>query len=159
MNDHSKYGEISKDHEIACRKRLATLIDAVGNRKYAAKIAGVSEDMLRRYKKDSRIALEPVGKLCDEANISLNWLWSGEGNQYKKSPPSEHLQVKEGTAASDKYSELAAAISHAPNGYKLPERMTALILELASNDDINTKAVKRIIELMADLEQSKTEEK
>ena len=142
------------DEDIERRKRLSALIKAVGGREAASEIADVSGDMLRRYQKDSRIALLPVGKLCTAANMSLDWLFSGEGNQYKESPSSKPDHIKED---SQKYTALADAMTHAPNGYKIPSKITALILELVSDYDVNPKAINRIIEVMADLEKEKSE--
>ena len=149
--------EKKEERDAEMQSRLTILIKEIGGRRKSSAIAGVSEEMIRRYANgSSRVALEPVGKLCDEANISLNWLWSGEGHQYKEIAPSEHYPLKEKSA---KYDALAKAMTHVPNGYQLPSKLTALILELVSDYDVNPTAINRIIEVVAELDQAKNEEK
>lgn len=65
-------------------KELPTRIRAVqarvGTVRKAAAIAGLSTDQLNRYMNGkSQPAFEPLAKLCSEAGVRLDWLWSGRG--------------------------------------------------------------------------------
>ncbi len=99
-SENDKLKQPNKDEKgvSSLKKELSTRINAVcdvlGTKKYAASVAGVSEDMMHRYiRKDggSRPPFIPLALLCKEAGVSLDWLATGEGpkllTQREAAPP------------------------------------------------------------------------
>lgn len=75
-------------------RRIAALVEAVGTRKYAAELMGVSTDALQRYLRDeNKPTFEAVGRLCRAANVSMEWVIEGKGemaeNPWKGAPLKE----------------------------------------------------------------------
>lgn len=65
--------------------RIEAVCKLLGTRKNAALIADISTDQLARYfKGESKPGLEAVAKMCEHAGVSLDWLWSGEGEMLRQ---------------------------------------------------------------------------
>ncbi|KAG0165745.1 hypothetical protein DFQ28_010009 [Apophysomyces sp. BC1034] len=59
--------------------RIDEVCRRIGGRSAAASVAGVSDDMLRRYVRgDSKPTFEVIAKLARAAGVSLDWIASGE---------------------------------------------------------------------------------
>lgn len=64
--------------------RISVVAEAVGDRKTAAKVAGISSDSLQRYiRGDVQPPFHALVNLCKAANYSIEWLASGEGPMRK----------------------------------------------------------------------------
>lgn len=75
-------------------RRIAAVVEAVGTRKFAAELMGVSTDALQRYIRDeNKPTLEAVARLCLAANVSLEWVVTGNGemgeNPWQAAPHKE----------------------------------------------------------------------
>lgn len=75
-------------------RRIAAVVEAVGTRKYASELMGVSTDALQRYLRDeNKPPFEAVARLCRAANVSLEWIAEGIGamadNPWKTAPHKE----------------------------------------------------------------------
>ncbi|MDN8035390.1 helix-turn-helix transcriptional regulator [Burkholderia vietnamiensis] len=61
--------------------RIDEMCRQIGGRGAAAAVAGVSDDMLRRYiRGDSKPTFEVMAKLARAAGVSLDWVATGEGD-------------------------------------------------------------------------------
>ncbi|WP_063812497.1 XRE family transcriptional regulator [Burkholderia cepacia] len=61
--------------------RIDEMCRQIGGRGAAAAVAGVSDDMLRRYiRGDSKPTFEVIAKLARAAGVSLDWVATGDGN-------------------------------------------------------------------------------
>lgn len=131
--------------EKELRIRLLTVVTEAGNRREAAHIAGISEDMLRRYlNTDSKLALSPVAKLCEATNTSMNWLLFGAG-------PKELGETQAQPVDDNQFQALTQMLNES-EGYRPPAALTALILELVSSFNMKPEGAKRIIEVMEMIE-------
>jgi len=68
-------------------KRISAALDALGTRKNAASMVGVSADSLARYMRgDNTPPFDVMARLCAAANLSLDWLATGE-DSYSPAQP------------------------------------------------------------------------
>lgn len=64
--------------------RIKEVADSLGTRKKAVEIAEVSADTLQRwFKGEVNPGLFSVGRLCDAAGYSIDWVVSGVGNKFR----------------------------------------------------------------------------
>lgn len=85
--------------------RIKAAADAIGSRKEAARLAGVSDDMLYRYmREETPPRFEAIVRLAQAAGMSLDWMATGqEGSQatregtghYDVAPEWAHSRVRE----------------------------------------------------------------
>jgi phage repressor protein C with HTH and peptisase S24 domain len=74
------FGEGEKPFRMTFGDRLSGLLDEFDSRGAAAAVAGVVPDQLGRYVRGAaKPPLEVIARLAQEKNISLDWLWNGEG--------------------------------------------------------------------------------
>jgi len=67
--------------------RISAAIDALGTRKNAANLLGVSVDSLSRYMRgDNTPPFDVMARLCAAANLSLDWLATGQESHRPVSP-------------------------------------------------------------------------
>lgn len=60
--------------------RIKAAADAIGSRKEAARLAGVSDDMLYRYmREETPPRFEAIVRLAHAAGMSLDWMATGDG--------------------------------------------------------------------------------
>lgn len=60
-------------------QRVDEMCRQIGDRASAARVAGVSEDMLRRYiRGESKPSFEVIAKLAIAAGVDMNWVVSGQ---------------------------------------------------------------------------------
>lgn len=65
--------------------RIDEVCRRIGGRSAAASVAGVSDDMLRRYiRGDSKPTFEVIANLARAAGVSLDWVASGDGDQRRR---------------------------------------------------------------------------
>ena len=77
-HDKSKSPVIGSTSDLG--KRIGLIADHLGSRKYAAEVAGISVDQLARYiNGESQPSLAPIALMAAGANVSLEWLATGEG--------------------------------------------------------------------------------
>lgn len=73
----------------------------LGSRKKAAEVAQVSTDQLARYiNNTSQPGLAPMARLCTAANVSLDWLATGAGqepNHTRDHPAGYHAEAAPAT--------------------------------------------------------------
>jgi hypothetical protein len=74
------YLGLMKPNEEKFHERLRLVIDALGTRREAAEIAGVSLDAVVRYLRgENQPGFLIVGRLCEAAKMSMHWLATGQG--------------------------------------------------------------------------------
>ncbi|MGB1111179.1 MAG: helix-turn-helix domain-containing protein [Gammaproteobacteria bacterium] len=73
----------SNDPEsIALGQRLRELADRVGGKKEMARLGGISEVQIYRYINGENVpSIRAIARLAEAADVSLNWLATGEGPQ------------------------------------------------------------------------------
>jgi len=81
--------------------RISAAIDALGTRKKAANLLGVSVDSLSRYMRgDNTPPFDVMARLCAAAGLSLDWLATGQDSHRPASPrQSEQLNPEHMTLA------------------------------------------------------------
>jgi len=81
--------------------RISAAIDTVGTRKKAANLLGISVDSLSRYTRgDNTPPFDVMARLCRAANLSLDWLATGQESHRPASPGrSGHLNPEHMTLA------------------------------------------------------------
>ncbi len=100
-------------------RRIADVADAVGTRKIAAEIMGVSVDALQRYiREENAPTFEALARLCLAANVRMEWVATGIG--YMRENPWRATQVRE---SSDEYGAI----------YKPRLRLSARLLRMVMN--------------------------
>jgi len=73
--------------------RISAAIDALGTRKNAANLLGVSVDSLSRYMRgDNTPPFDVMARLCAAANLSLDWLAIGQ-ESHGSAPPNRSGQL------------------------------------------------------------------
>jgi transcriptional regulator with XRE-family HTH domain len=82
--------------DIGIQSRFRQVIETLGKRADAARIAGVTEDMIRKYLQGhSSPALDVAARLCTEAGFSMDWLITGSIQPTDKRPIKNNSQKKE----------------------------------------------------------------
>jgi len=74
--------------------RISAAIDSLGTRKNAANLLGVSVDSLSRYMRgDNTPPFDVMARLCAAANLSLDWLATGQEENHEAVPPRQSGQL------------------------------------------------------------------
>lgn len=93
MESENKDGNQALSLQKEVGTRLGRVASMLGTRKYSAYVADVSVDMLSRYiKGSSKQSFVAIARMCEMANVSMEWVWSGEGEMLL----SDSNQIKEG---------------------------------------------------------------
>lgn len=104
----------SSDYLQGLGQRIAKVASLVGGKRRLAEHAGISESHLYRcIKGTSATTIEPLMAIAEAANISLDWLVSGNGNMHQAhfSNPSLHLAGIQPLSHNDDHSREALFIS------------------------------------------------
>ena len=80
-------GTEGSSYKMELGTRISAVAEEIGTRKDAAKVAGISDDMLFRYIAGrSKVSFEPVAKMCESRGISLDWLHTGNSPMHISDP-------------------------------------------------------------------------
>ncbi|MDH5259400.1 MAG: helix-turn-helix transcriptional regulator [Gammaproteobacteria bacterium] len=160
-------GTEGSSYKIELGTRISAVADEIGTRTSAAKIAGISDDMLYRYIAGrSKVSFEPVARMCESLDVSLDWLHSGKGPMHKESESRgynqkdldrKHVLDSHGVSepADQHISDRAAnfkeatelMISMADDSEACPPGVwSALIIELMLSHGLTASGSKRIME-------------
>jgi hypothetical protein len=78
--ENQGFEDNQKSYRTAFGGRLSALLDQFDSRVTAADVAGVVPDQLGRYVRGvAKPPLEVIARLAKAQNVSLDWLWWGEG--------------------------------------------------------------------------------
>lgn len=81
--------------------RISAVAEAIGDRKKAASVAGISSDTLQRWiRGDVQASFVGLSRLCAEAGYNLEWLSTGEGPMKKGDFDLTKVNITESTGDS-----------------------------------------------------------
>lgn len=86
--------------DLGFQQRLSAVVDLYKSKVQAAAVAGVTDEQLRKWLRGSAKApFLSVQRLCDEQNVDVGWLASGEGSMRKRGGDQNLATVNKGDEA------------------------------------------------------------